>query len=277
MNDVTDKAALREAKKRTKAECLAAAARKKKARDEKKAARHAAMERRAAALAHQPHPQKSWDAERAEEGRRMKKLRKQIEKRTRKDLSRHAMFARPPALPAPVEQPDLSGVEFSSREEPPREGLIPGTWRLLDAARLGGGLLNPDPLPARWTARHVGNRLIEAMDVLRRTPDRVGPKSFGSIWPVYSHESGELAVQAGAGTLSIGRNVVLRGVAADEAARAAEALQWPLRFLRSCNAWALITLQQWASGPEQPNAPPEPTQVLEIIANALNEAKEPVR
>lgn len=274
MNEATDKAVLREARRQAKAERLAAAAQKKAAREEKKAARRAAMERRAAALAQHPHPQQNWDAERTEEDRRMKKLRKQLEKRTRKDLSRHAMFAKPPTLPAPVEQPDLSDVKS---HEPPREGLIPGTWRVLDTARLGAGLLNPDPLPPKWTARHVGNRLIEAMDVLQRTPERVGPKSFGSIWPAYTHESGELAVQAGAGTLSIGRNVVVRGVAADEAARAAEALLWPMRFLAHLNAWALITLQQWASGPEQPDAPPEPTQILETIANALNEAKEPVR
>ena len=287
MNEVTKKKKLTAAERAAKAEAKAAVAAEKAARKaEREAAKTAAQKRRDAInaaigarldrlKAEYPDVDARMNAERAEEAKRLKKLKKQIEKRTRKDLTKHAMFQKPVALPDPIRQPDLSDAEGAAAP-PPRDGLIPGTYRVVDPDRLGG-LLDPEPLPPVWTARHVGARLVEAMDVLQRTPDRVGPKGYGAMWPAYRHESGELALQAGAGTLAMGRNVVVRVVNADEAARASEALTWPVQFLSHCNAWALSTLNEWASAPEDPEAPPEPTALLKFIADCLNAAKEPVR
>lgn len=267
----------RAARAAARAEAKAAADRKRKLKAEKKAARAAAVQRRAEIVTAQPHPQRDWPAERAEEEKRIKKLKKQLGRRTRKDLSKHAMFQKPVALPPPIEQPDLSDECATAAAPPPREGLIPGTYRLIDPDRYAGSLLDPDPLPPVWTGRYVGRRLVEAMDVLRRAPERVGPKSYGAAWPSYRHEAGEHAVQAGAGTLAIGRNIVIRSVGADEAARAAEALQWPLQYLSHCNAWALLALNDWAADQEADAPPASVASMLEFIANALNAAKEPVR
>ena len=225
--------------------------------------------------AEQPNITEQWNAERAGEARRLKKLKGKIEKRTRKDMTKHAMFPMPVKLPEVPQQPDLSEPEADA--PPPREGLIPGTYRIVDPDRLGV-LLDPDPLPPIWTPRHVGARLIEAMEVLQCSPGRVGPKGYGAMWPAYRHESGELAHQAGAGTLAIGRNVVRRTVGADEAARANEALLWPMQFLNHVNAWALLALNYWASDPEAtPEDEDAPRDMLKFIADCLNAAKEPVR
>jgi hypothetical protein len=43
-----------------------------------------------------------------------------------------------------------------------------------------------DVRASRWTPERVSERLIEAFDVLRRTPARIGPKQFGGSWPAIS-------------------------------------------------------------------------------------------
>src|SRR3954467_6628340 len=50
---------------------------------------------------------------------------------------------------------------------PPRAGLLPGTWKMIDPSRLGG-IVDRPRAPARWSARHVGMRLIEAHRILKR-------------------------------------------------------------------------------------------------------------
>jgi hypothetical protein len=218
-----------------------------------------------------------WKVERKDEEKRLKKLKKQLEKRTRRDITaRPDWMKKPLALPPPIEQPNFSEVE--AEIPPPREGLIPGTYRVIDPARFSLGLLNPDPLPTRWNARHVGVRLIEAHDVLRRMPASIWPKGYGAMWPAYSHSAGELAIQAGAGTLQMGRNLIVRTASADEVARMNEALDWIMQFLSGCNYWSLAALNGWASSSEAtPDDKDAPTDLLEFIAAALNAAKEVVR
>lgn len=219
-----------------------------------------------------------WNVERREEEKRIKKLKKQLEKRTRRDLTaRPDWMKKPLPLPPPIVQPDH--IEANEAEPPPpREGLIPGTYRVLDPSRIGLGLLDVDPLPPRWTPRHVGNRLIEAHDVLRRLPASIWPKGYGAMWPEYAHDAGELAIQAGAGTLQMGRNLIVRTASADEVARMNEALDWILQFLSGCNYWSLAALNGWASSTEAtPDDKDAPTELLEFIASALNAANEVVR
>lgn len=283
MNEVIDKKKQKSEAKAAKVAERAAreAARAERARDKAAAQQRrdtitAAMAARSDRLKEQfPDVDARMNAERAEEQKRLKKLKKQIDKRTRKDLTKHSMFQKPVALPEPIQQPDFT--EEEEAPAPPREGLIPGTYRVVDPDRLGA-LLDPEPLPPQWTPRHVGARIIEAMDVLQRAPERVGPKGYGAMWPAYRHESGDLALQAGAGTLAMGRNSIRRAVGADEAARAQEALLWPMQFLNHCNAWALLSLNAWATDPEAtPEDDNAPRDMLKFIADCLNAQKEVVR
>lgn len=226
-----------------------------------------------------PSIQKKWDAERRAEEKRLKKLKKAIEARTHKDRSPLPEFmakAAPAPLPPPIEQPDLTAEDDVA--PPPREGLIPGTYRFVDPDRLGLNLLDADPLPASWTPRHVGKRLIEAHDVLRRLPMNVWPQGYSALWPEYMHEAGELAIQAGAQTLAMGRNSVQKIASADEVARMNEALEWIVRFVTRWNAWAASYLNEWASDRDaKPDDDGAPHDLLKFIADALNAKNEVVR
>lgn len=217
-----------------------------------------------------------WDRERQQEDRNMKRLRKRLVARTTKDQQPQKPDRRQRlqvSLPAPVQH---KLIDDPAPVEPPRDGLIDGTYEVIDQVRAEARrlLLNPDPLPRRWTADHVGKRLIEAHDVLRRIPMNIWPQGYSALWPEYTHDAGELAIQAGAGTLALGRNVIIRGATADELARMNEALQWPIQFLSINNAWALSTLNTWASDPRDEEAP---RNLLQTIADFLNAANEVVR
>jgi hypothetical protein len=120
--------------------------------------------------------------------------------------------------------------------------------------------------------------LIEAHEILQRLPMSIWPKGYGAMWPAYTHDAGELAIQAGAGTLELGRNAVIRTASADEVARMNEALEWVIQFLSDCNPWSLAALNGWASSSDaDPDAADVPRDLLEFIAEALNAAKEVVR
>jgi hypothetical protein len=247
-------------------------------------ARNVGLMRRLDALREEaPAIKQRWAAERREEEKRLKKLKKRLQDRTRKDLSaRPDWMKKPVALPPPIAQPDLT-AEDPADLSPPREGLIPGTYRLidparLDPARLSFSLLDDEPLPPAWNARHVGRRLIEAHDVLRRLPMNVRPQGYSALWPEYQHTAGELAIQAGAQTLAIGRNAIIKTASSDEVARMNEALGWPIQFLAHANFWALSALNNWASNRDAtPDDPDAPDDMLKFIAEALNAAREPVK
>jgi len=258
------------------------------AQERKKAAERAAIRARNIGLMRRldalreaaPSIRAQWEAERKDEEKRLKKLKKKLEQRTHKDQftgpkRRGRYWEKPIPLPPPIEQPDLSDTVDAA---PPREGLIPGTYKVVDPDRLCLNLLDDEPLPASWTPRHVGKRFIEAHDVLRRLPMNVRPQGYSALWPEYTFEPGELAIQAGAETLAIGRNVVFRTASASEVARMSQALEWIVRYLTRCNAWSLVYLNQWASSRDAtPDDKDAPVDLLEFIAAALNEAKEPVK
>jgi hypothetical protein len=226
--------------------------------------------------------------EEREEGRIASRAR-QLDRRTHKDQDgkKHTpqqehWWRRPKDLPEPIKQPDLTppagpGAEL---EPPPRDGLIPGTFRLLDPTRVGG-IVDRPRAPRVWTGRHVGARLIEAHKVLARLPATIGPKEFGKAWPAYKHEFGEQVLQAGAGTLLFGRNAPLRGATADEVARMSEAIYWPMQFAdlflsgeaADVNAWAADTTEEEF----EHDSKGAPWSALWRIAEALNAAREIVR
>lgn len=242
------------------------------------AARNVGLMRRLDKLAAvAPVVSKQWKEDRAKEPKRIKKLKAALAKRTSKDYTARPEWAqRPVTLPPPIEQPDDLGVAEPAAP-PPREGLIPGTFTLRDPARLSS-LLDTPPLPKTWTTEHVGRRLIDAHATLRCMPERDKPKGYGAMWPAYKNEAGELAVQAGAGTLLLGRNRIRRVPSGDEVALMEEALTWIGQFLSGANAWARASLIYWADDPNsEPDDPDAPIDLLDFIAKALNAEKRVVR
>lgn len=231
-----------------------------------------------------------WKRERAQEPKRLKKLKKRLAERTYKDHGGAApaqekpdWMRKPIPLPPPVEQPkDFDLAADAPLLLPDRPDLLPGTFSLLDPSRVqvGLGLVEREPLPAEWTAEHVGYRLIEAHEILRRMPMKLRPAAYGSPWPEYRYEAGDLVHQASTGTIEMGRGTLRRSATADELARCNQAIAWPLQYLGGSNAWALGALNEWASEPGDEHGRDLPTAIrtmLEFIAVALNAANERVR
>lgn len=224
-----------------------------------------------------PAVSKQWAEDRAKEPKRLAKMKAELRKRVNRDItSRPDWMQRPVSLPPPIEQPtDLDVIEPPA--PPPREGLIPGTYTFRDPARLRP-LLDLPPLPTTWTAEHVGRRLIDAHATLRCMPERDKPKGYGACWPAYRAEAGELAIQAGAGTLLLGRNRVRRVPSGDEVALMDEALTWIGQYLSGANAWARMALIRWADDTDsEPDDADAPIDLLDFIAKALNAEKRVVR
>ena len=218
-----------------------------------------------------------WAKERAQEAKREQALKKKIAKRTTRDYTaRPDWMRRPVKLPDPVQQPQASLPE--SDVPPPRDGLIPGTYSVMDPQRLQR-LIDKPALPTVWTATYVGVRLIEAHKVLLRTPGTIWPKGFGAAWPAYKMEAGEAAIQAGAGTLSIGRNGFKVAPSSEAVARMNQAICWPMQFLRS-RPGAAADVNWWAADAAWDqmdfDSRGAPWIELQIIADALNAAKEVV-
>ncbi|MGC2778050.1 MAG: hypothetical protein WA418_20675, partial [Bradyrhizobium sp.] len=119
---------------------------------------------------------------------------------------------------------------------PPRDGLIPGTWRMIDPARLGGVVDRPRA-PTRWTGRHVGMRLIEAHRTLKRLPMNTRPASMKTAWPVHEVEPIEGTVEEG--SVKVDPTSVEIGLME-------QAIGWPMQFLSSEPAKA-SDVNLWAS------------------------------
>lgn len=242
------------------------------------AARNVGLMRRLDKLAAAaPAVAKQWKDDRAKEPKRLKKLKAAIAKRTSKDYTARPDWMRKPVtLPPPIEQPVDHDVDVVA--PPPREGLIPGTYSVRNPSRLTP-LLDVAPLPSAWTAQHVGQRLIDAYATLRCMPERDKPKGYGAMWPAYKNEAGELAIQAGAGTLLLGRNRIRRVPSADEVALMEQAMTWIGKYLSGVTAWARMALISWAedrdSDPEKMH--PAIEGLLQFIADALNRENRMVR
>lgn len=137
--------------------------------------------------------------------------------------------------------------------------------------------------PSVWTPAHVQLRLIEAYGVLSRTPDRVGPKMFGSNWPAIVRDFADLVEAEKLEEAIRTKNVrtlqsLLASVdrlakdvigqeaqeAADrvglpdsiEASRAEEALSWGVQFLQrhplqsdALHMWAFCTARGYKMAP----------------------------
>jgi len=62
-------------------------------------------------------------------------------------------------------------------------------WHPLD------GVPAPEYIPEQWEGPHVGVRIMEAFRTLSRIPASRGPKMFGTAWPAYSYEWGDMLAQ----------------------------------------------------------------------------------
>lgn len=269
----------RAAERQREAQARAARQQAKRARkDAFDAAMGKALDRIAADA---PKVSKRWKEERAREAKRLKKRKQELRKRVYKDQGgapppdRPDWLTRPVTLPDPVKQPDPAEI---ADNVPPvlidRPELMPGTFRLFER----DGLLDRDPLPPRWTARHVAQRLKNAFATLNAMPERDRPRGHSALWPAYRHEAGELASQAGAGVLAIGRNVVRPAVAAAEVALMDEALGWISRFCADFWPNDRRWLIAWCDDPDSLfDGVYTPVEYFELIARKLNERNEVVR
>lgn len=156
---------------------------------------------------------------------------------------------------------------------PPREGLIPGTWKMMDPSRIGG-IVDQPRRPLRWNPRHVGMRLIEAHRTLKYLPMNLRPAAVKTAWPMHDQEPVEGAVEEG--------NVKV-DPSAEQIALMEQAICWPMRFLGESmlsagdvNRWAgQLTVEEFEKIEDGHHS--VPWHELRAIAGALNAAREIVR
>lgn len=232
-----------------------------------------------------------WKKDRAEEPKRLGKRKRQIVRAVtadlqgggaknlrraptgelRPDTKRRRDHATPPVEAVTFPSGPIIPYVPPKLEIPARDGLLAGDFRLIDRS--------PDDfdafrLPKQWTADYVAKRLADAHAVLRRLPMTTRPKEFGAIWPEYVHAAGELAYQAGAGTLHMGKGRAIRGTSADDVARMNEALAWPMTYLKGSPPHA-AAVNDWAywSGLDGDPLDNFARQGLEFIAASLNRGR----
>lgn len=238
------------------------------------AANEGLMRRLDALAAAAPTIDARWAQERLQEAKRIKALQKKLARRAAKRAPERPDWMRKPVkLPAPIRQPDLT-IETEKGDDTAlveRPGLLPGTYTVMDPRRLRK-LLDRPSTPKVWTATYTGARLIEAHRVLMKTPAAIYPKGYGAAWPLYKAEASEAA---GPGL----RQPIRFAPSADAVARCSEAIAWPMQFLSNrpdlaadVNWWAL----EAAWDQLEFDSRSAPWEALQIIATALNAAKEPV-
>lgn len=90
---------------------------------------------------------------------------------------------------------------------------------------------------AEWTADYVDMRLVESVKVRMRTPDRIGPRSYGSAMPRPLLEMSDLISQAENRSLRKTMARLIRNFgrpSATETKRGEEAEAWLIEYLREC-------------------------------------------
>lgn len=102
-------------------------------------------------------------------------------------------------------------------------------------------------VPLDWNAGHVAYRMINAFQVLRSLPGRVGPQMYGSSWPVMLQEFEDLVDEQAMANARLEFMKSRPRWSADEIERADEALAWPVRYLADYPMRA-DALGVWAMG-----------------------------
>jgi hypothetical protein len=109
--------------------------------------------------------------------------------------------------------------------------LIPfDQWHPLD------GVPPPEYIPPNWDGVHVGKRLIEAFATLARVRVARGPREYGTCWPLYEYDRGDLNAQAQAEpeaqlAMRAARNRTRLLPSALEIAQMEATIGWPAHYL----------------------------------------------
>jgi hypothetical protein len=124
-------------------------------------------------------------------------------------------------------------------------GVLCDDWHPLDSIAM------PESVPDIWTGPHVGKRLVEAFETLRKMPMQRGPSQRSGYWPMHMVEWGDLIAQmeqeeSDKQIDAANRNRVRLLPSAIEIGHCETAIGWPAQFLkarpplmRSVNAVAL--------------------------------------
>jgi hypothetical protein len=102
-----------------------------------------------------------------------------------------------------------------------------------------------DPIPVRWTGRHVGRRLVDAFNVLHRMPPLQRPKDPGGNWPPHGYSKDDLGGWSDQDKNDALMRTVLKPTRA-EITRMEGALEW-LRWLKTNDAGMALQLMFWAN------------------------------
>jgi len=114
----------------------------------------------------------------------------------------------------------------------------PQKWNALE------GDIDPEP-PAAWDAGWVAHRMVHAFRVLQTMPGRVGPASYGSVWPAILREFADFLEESVRLQHAGEALAIKQRFSAAEVALADEALTWPLEHLKRSPKRA-DALQLWA-------------------------------
>lgn len=156
-----------------------------------------------------------------------------------------------------------------------------------------------DDLPAIWTPEHVLIRMVDAYEVLSRTPARIYPQAFGNAWPTILLNEMERRDLERVQEKEDALQRQLARPSSHDLSRMQEALAWPMLHLGDFPLMAdAVTLYAFAKATGRDLAPVLRRRRLaaadnqcrsryildkwrkracEVIAAALNRAETPIR
>jgi hypothetical protein len=91
---------------------------------------------------------------------------------------------------------------------------------------------DPDGLPSLWTPEHVMVRMVDAYEVLSRSPAKIYPQAFGNAWPTILRDFADLTdTQARRNRADEFLWEAPKRPQPIELSRMAEAFAWPMEHL----------------------------------------------
>jgi hypothetical protein len=141
-------------------------------------------------------------------------------------------------------EPELPAITFYQTEAA-NPGVVPvnPNLQIFRRSQFERELAERATQSFEWTADYVDVRLVEGMKVLMRTPDRIGPRGYGSAMPRPPLEYSDLLAQAQNKSLRKTMARLLRNFGppnAEEKRRSDESLAWMIEFLGDVERRILI-------------------------------------